>query len=107
MIEDFVIVCGRGEVHKTFFLLFYFFFLLYLENGGGGGGRCYCYCKAGNRYWFSERGVSRERNALRDYEPFVSDANSAKSRILCLYHARRSLECTRYGVVAEDEICCS
>ena len=37
MIEDFVIVCGRGEVHKTFFLLFYFFFLLYLENGGGGG----------------------------------------------------------------------
>ena len=37
MIEDFVIVCGRGEVHKTFFLLFYFFFLLYLENRGGGG----------------------------------------------------------------------
>ena len=37
MIEDFVIVCGRGEVHKTFFLLFYFFFLLYLENGGGEG----------------------------------------------------------------------
>ena len=36
MIEDFVIVCGRGEVHKTFFLLFYFFFLLYLENRGGG-----------------------------------------------------------------------
>ena len=35
MIEDFVIVCGRGEVHKTFFLLFNFFFLLYLENGGG------------------------------------------------------------------------
>ena len=37
MIEDFVIVCGRGEVHKTFFLLFNFFFLLYLENGGEGG----------------------------------------------------------------------
>ena len=36
MIEDFVIVCGRGEVHNTFFLLFNFF-LLYLENGGGGG----------------------------------------------------------------------
>ena len=36
MIEDFVIVCGRGEVHKTFFLLFDFFFLLYLENGGRG-----------------------------------------------------------------------
>ena len=36
MIEDFVIICGRGEVHKTFFLLFNFFFLLYLENGGGG-----------------------------------------------------------------------
>ena len=35
MIEDFVIICGRGEVHKTFFLLFNFFFLLYLENGGG------------------------------------------------------------------------
>ena len=35
MIEDFVIVCGRGEVHKTFFLLFNFFFLLYLEKGGG------------------------------------------------------------------------
>ena len=34
MIENFVIVCGRGEVHKTFFLLFNFFFLLYLENGG-------------------------------------------------------------------------
>ena len=51
MVEDFVIVCGRGEVHKTFFLLFNFFFLLYLENrgeGGGRGGRCYCYCKAGN-----------------------------------------------------------
>ena len=37
MIEDFVIVCGRGEVHKTFFLLFNFFFLLYLGNRGGGG----------------------------------------------------------------------
>ena len=36
MIEDFIIVCGRGEVHKTFFLLFNFFFLLYLENRGGG-----------------------------------------------------------------------
>ena len=35
MVEDFVIVCGRGEVHKTFFLLFNFFFLLYLENEGG------------------------------------------------------------------------
>ena len=38
MIENFVIVYGRGEVHKTFFLLFNFFFLLYLENGWGGGG---------------------------------------------------------------------
>ena len=37
MIEDFVIVCSRGEVHKTFFLLFNFFFLLYLENKGEGG----------------------------------------------------------------------
>ena len=37
MIEDFVIVCGQGEVHKTFFLLFNFFFLFYLENGGEGG----------------------------------------------------------------------
>ena len=36
MIEDFVIVYGRGEVHKTFFLLFNFFFLLYLENWEGG-----------------------------------------------------------------------
>ena len=36
MIEGFVFVYGRGEVHKTFFLLFNFFFLLYLENGGGG-----------------------------------------------------------------------
>ena len=36
MIENFVIVYGRGEVHKTFFLLFNFFFLLYLENGRGG-----------------------------------------------------------------------
>ena len=53
MIEDFVIVCGRGEVHKTFFLLFNFFFLLYLEKGGGG--RCCCNCKAGNRQWFGER----------------------------------------------------
>ena len=104
MIEDFIIVCGRGEVYKNFFLLFYFFFLLYLENGGG---RCCCYCKAGNKQWFSERGIFGERNALRDYEPFVSDANSAKLRILRLYHARRSLECTRYGVVAEDEMCCS
>ena len=107
MIEDFVIVCGRGEVHKTFFLLFNFFFLLYLENRVGGGGRCCCYCKAGNRQWFDKQGVSGKRNALRDYEPFVSDANSAKSRILCPYHARRSLECMGYGVVAEDEMCCS
>ena len=38
MIEDFVIVCGQGEVHKTFFLLFNFFFLFYLENEGEGGG---------------------------------------------------------------------
>ena len=37
MIKDFVIICGRGKVHKTFFLLFNFFFLLYLENRGGGG----------------------------------------------------------------------
>ena len=104
MIEDFVIVCGRGEVHKTFFLLFNFFFLLYLEKEGG---RCCYYCKAGNRQWFGKRGVSGERNTLRDYEPFVSYANSAKPRILCPYYAQRSLECTRYGVVAEDEMCCS
>ena len=38
MIENFVIVYGRGEVHKTFFLLFNFFFLLYSENGERGGG---------------------------------------------------------------------
>ena len=37
MIEDFVIVCGRGEVHKTFFLLFSFFFFLYLKTGGEDG----------------------------------------------------------------------
>ena len=89
MIENFVIVCGRGEVHKTFFLLFSFFFLLYLKNEGR---RWCCFCEAGNRQWFSERGVSGQRNALRDYKPFVSDANSAKPRILGLYHARRSLE---------------
>ena len=89
MVEDFVIVCGRGEVHKTFFLLFSFFFLLYLKNEGRGW--C-CFCKTGNRQWFSERRVSGERNALRDYKPFISDANSAKPRILGLYHARRSLE---------------
>ena len=89
MIEDFVLVCGRGEVHKTFVLLFSFFFLLYLKNGG----KRWCYfCKAGNKQWFTERGVSGERNALRDYKPFVSDANSAKPRILGLYHTRRSLE---------------
>ena len=107
MIEDFVIVCGQGEVHKTFFLLFNFFFLFYLENGGEGGGRCFCYCKAGNRQWFDERGVFGERNALRDYKPFVSDATFAKPRILCPYPAQRSLDCTRYGVVVEDEMCCS
>ena len=77
MIEDFVIVCGRGEVHKTFFLLFSFFFLLYLKNGGR---RWYCFCKASNRQWFGEWGVSGKRNALRDYEPFVSNANSVKPR---------------------------
>ena len=37
MIENFVVVGGLGEVHKTLFLLFYFLFLLYLKNGGGGG----------------------------------------------------------------------
>ena len=36
MIKDFVVVCERGEVNKTFFLSFNFLFLLYLENGGGG-----------------------------------------------------------------------
>ena len=38
MIKDFVVFCERGEVNKTFFLLFNFFFLLYLENRGGGEG---------------------------------------------------------------------
>ena len=38
MIENFVVVGGLGEVHKTLFLLFYFLFLLYLKNEGGGGG---------------------------------------------------------------------
>ena len=62
MVEDFVIVCGRGEVHKTFFLLFSFFFLLYLKNGG----RRWCYfCEAGNRQWLGELGVSGKRNADR------------------------------------------
>ena len=37
MIKDFIVVCERGEVNKTFFLSFNFLFLLYLENGGGGG----------------------------------------------------------------------
>ena len=91
MVEDFEIVCGRGEVHKTFFLSFSFFFLLYLKNGGR---RWCCFCEAGNRQWLGELGVFGKRNALRDYEPFVSNANSAKPRILGLYHARRSLECT-------------
>ena len=36
MIKDFVIVCERGEVNKTFFFSFNFLFLLYLENEGGG-----------------------------------------------------------------------
>ena len=91
MIENFVIVCGQGEVHKTFFLLFSFFFLLYLKNGGR---RWSCFCEAGNKQCLGKLGVSGKRNALRDYEPFVSNANSAKPRILSLYHARRSLECT-------------
>ena len=49
MIENFVVVGGLGEVHKTLFLLFCF--LLYLKIGGGGGrgGRCCSYCKIGNR----------------------------------------------------------
>ena len=38
MIKDFVVVCERGEVNKTFFLSFNFLFLLYLENGEGRGG---------------------------------------------------------------------
>ena len=91
MVEDFVIVCGRGEVHKTFFLSFSFFFLIYLKNGGRGW--C-CFCEAGNRQWLGELGISGKRNALRDYESFISNANSVKLRILGLYHARRSLECT-------------
>ena len=91
MIEDFVLVCGRGEVHKTFFLFFSFFFLLYLKNGER---RWCCFCEAGNRQWLGELGISGKRNALRDYEPFVSNANSAKPRILSLYLARKSLECT-------------
>ena len=45
MVKDFVVVCERGEVNKTFFLSFNFLFLLYLENEGGK--HCYC-CKAGN-----------------------------------------------------------
>ena len=36
MIKDFIVVCERGEVNKTFFLSFNFLFLLYLENWGGG-----------------------------------------------------------------------
>ena len=36
MIKDFVVFCERGEVNKTFFLLFNFLFLFYLENWGGG-----------------------------------------------------------------------
>ena len=34
MVKDFVVVCERGEVNKTFFLSFNFLFLLYLVNGG-------------------------------------------------------------------------
>ena len=37
MVKDFVVVCERGEVNKTFFLSFNFLFLLYLVNRGGGG----------------------------------------------------------------------
>ena len=37
MVKDFVVVCERGEVNKTFFLSFNFLFLLYLVNGEGGG----------------------------------------------------------------------
>ena len=36
MVENFVVVCGLNEVHKTLFFLFYFLFLLYLKNEGGG-----------------------------------------------------------------------
>ena len=84
MVEDFVVVYGRGEVHKTFFLSFSFFFLLYLKNGGR---RWCCFCEVGNRQWLGELRVFGKRNALRDYEPFVSNANSAKPRIFGLYHA--------------------
>ena len=92
MVEDFVVVCGRSEIHRTFFLSFsFFFFLLYLKNRGR---RWCCFCEAGNRQCLGELGVSGKRNTLRDYEPFVSNANSAKPRILGLYHAQRSLECT-------------
>ena len=33
LVENFVVVCGLSEVHKTLFLLFCFLFLLYLKNG--------------------------------------------------------------------------
>ena len=57
------------------------------------GERRWCYfCEASNWQWLHELGVSRKRNALWDYEPFVGNANSAKPRILGLYHTRRSLE---------------
>ena len=90
MIKDFVIVCSRGEVHNAFFLSFSFFFLHYLKNGG----RRWCrFCEAGNRQCLSRLRVSGKRNAFRNYEPLVSNANSAKPRILSFYHAQRSLEC--------------
>ena len=79
MVEDFVIVCGRGEVHKTIFLSFSFFFLIYLKNGGR---RWNNFCEAGNGQCLGKLGVFWKRNALGDYEPFVSNANSAKPRIL-------------------------
>ena len=45
MVENFVVVYGLSEIHKTLFLLFYFLFLLYLKNGGK---RCCSCCKGGN-----------------------------------------------------------
>ena len=90
MVEDFVVICGRGEVHKTFFLLFNFFFLLYLRNMGR---RWNNFCEAGNGQCLGVLGVFWKRNALGNYESFISNADSAKPRILSLYHARRGLEC--------------
>ena len=90
MVKDFVIVCSPGEVHNAFFLSFSFFFLHYLKNRGR---RWCCFREAGNRQCLGKLGVFGKRNAFRNYEPLVSNANSAKPRILSLYYARRSLEC--------------